>query len=105
MVAWMSAAMASVSSTHIGMSQMRTSSVEKNGCGRTSHQIFLALSMHLVRTSRLTKVSYSAQLANVSGMLVRGNLSNTLQRYDFSPVFMPSQNGELLDSASRWGRK
>ena len=28
-------------------------------------------------------------------MLVRGNLSNTLQRYDCRPVSMPSQNGEL----------
>ena len=38
----------------IGMSQMRNSSVLKNGWGRTSHQIFLALSMQLVRISRLT---------------------------------------------------
>ena len=47
----------------------------------------------------------SAQLENVSGMLVRGNLSKTLQRYDFSPVLRPIQNGELADSASRCGRK
>ena len=57
MVAWIRAASASDSSTRIGMSQMRTSTVEKNGCGRTSHQIFLALSMLLVLTSRLTKLS------------------------------------------------
>ena len=38
-------------------------------------------------------------------MLVRGNLSNTLQRYERSPVSMPSQNGELAESASRCGRK
>ena len=49
--------MASVSSTRIGRSQIRNSSVGKNGCGRTSHQIFLALSMQLVRISRLTKLS------------------------------------------------
>src|SRR5215211_9379364 len=104
-VAWINAAIASVSSARIGMSQMRTSSVEKNGCGRTSHQIFLALSMQLVRTSRLTKVSYSAQLVNVSGILVRGNLSNTLQRYDLSPVLRQIQNGELAERASRCGRK
>ena len=30
---------------------------------------------------------------------MRGNLSNTLQRYDFSPVLRPIQNGELADSA------
>ena len=47
----------------------------------------------------------SAQLENVSGMLVRGNLSNTFVRYDLRPVFMPSQNGELVESASRCGRK
>ncbi len=97
--------MANDSSARIGMSQMRTSMVEKKGCGRTSHQIFLALSMQLVRTSRLTKPSKSDQLVKVSGMLVRGNLSKTLHRYDLSPVFMPSQNGEFDESASRWGRK
>ena len=77
--------MASVSSTRIGMSQMRTSSVEKNGCGRMSHQIRLALSMQLVRISRLTKLSKSAQLVNVSGMFVRGNLSNTLHAVRLQP--------------------
>ena len=54
MMAWHSAAMAMVSSSRIGMSQMRNSSVGKCGCGRMSHQIFLALSMQLVRISRLT---------------------------------------------------
>ncbi len=87
--------MASVSSTRIGMSQTRISSVSKNGCGRTSHQIFLALSMQLVRTSRLTKFSKSDHDVNVSGMFVRGKRSNTLHRYDFRPVFMPIQNGRV----------
>src|SRR5215471_18990189 len=87
------------------MSQTRISSVPNVGCGRASHQIFLALSMQLVRTSRSTKFSKSAQESNVSGMLVRGNRSNTLQRYDLRPVFMPIQNGELQESASRCGRK
>ena len=99
------AAIASVSSTRIGRSQIRTSSVEKNGCGRTSHQMRLALSMQLVRMSSPTSPSKSAQLVNVSGIFVRGNLSKTLQRYDFRPVFMPSQNGELVESARRCGRK
>ena len=54
MIAWMSAASAIVSSTRIGTSQMRNSSVSKNGCRRTSHQIFLALSMQLVLISSLT---------------------------------------------------
>src|SRR5262249_13401245 len=101
----MSAAIAIVSSTRMGMSHTRISSVPKNGCGRTSHQIFLALSMQLVRTSRLTKFSKSDHDENVSGMFVRGNRSKTLQRYDFRPVFIPIQNGELVESASRCGRK
>src|ERR1035441_5405075 len=46
----MSAAMAIVSSARRGMSQARTSTVLKKGWGRMSHQIFLALSMQLVRT-------------------------------------------------------
>ena len=37
----------------------RNSRVWKNGCGRMSHQIFLALSMQLVLMSSLTKFSYS----------------------------------------------
>src|SRR2546423_1216176 len=104
-VAWISAARAMVSSKRRGISQMRISSVLKNGCGRMSHQIFFALSMHLVRINRLTKFSKSLQLVKVSGMLVRGNLSKTLQRYDLSPVFIPNQKGEFAESASRCGRK
>src|ERR1700690_1052707 len=101
----MSAASAMVSSTRIGMSHIRNSSVLKNGCGRMSHQIFFALSMQLVLISSLMKFSYSPQLGKESGILVRGNLSNTLQRYDFSPVFIPSQKGELVESARMCGRK
>jgi len=40
------------SSTRMGMSQTRNSMVSKNGWRRMSHQIFLALSMHLVLTRR-----------------------------------------------------
>src|ERR1700744_1783464 len=98
-VAWISAAMAMVSSSRMGMSQTRTSSVLKNGWGRMSHQIFLPLSMQPVLTGRFTNVSYSDQLANVSGMPVRGKRSNTLQRYDLKPVCIPIQNGEFDDSA------
>src|SRR5579862_7677635 len=97
--------MAMVSSRRIGISQTRTSSVLKNGCGRMSHQIFLPLSMQLVLTSRATKFSYSDQLANVSGMPVRGKRSKTLQRYDLKPEFMPIQKGEFVDSARMCGRK
>src|ERR1700678_4342319 len=104
-VAWISAAMAMVSSSRIGISHTRTSSVLKNGCGRISHQTFLPLSTQLVLTSRLIKVSYSAQLAYTSGIFVRGKRSNTLDRYDLNPVFIPSQKGELEESARMCGRK
>ena len=50
----MSAAMAMVSWARRGMSQIATSTVSKKGCGRTSHQIFLALSMQLVLMRRFT---------------------------------------------------
>src|SRR5437868_12779116 len=51
--AWISAAMARVSSTRDCASHTRTSSVSKKGWSRMSHQIFLALSMQPVFTSRL----------------------------------------------------
>jgi hypothetical protein len=38
-------------------------------------------------------------------MFVLGNRSKTLQRYDLRPVFMPIQKGELVEIASRCGRK
>src|SRR6185312_9499137 len=101
----MSAAMASVSSSRMGISQTRTSKVLKNGCGLISHQIFLPLSMQCVLTSRFTKVSYSAQLAKTSGIAVRGKRSKTFERYDLYPVFIPIQKGELLDNARICGRK
>src|ERR1035438_2898966 len=97
--------MARVSSSRMGISHTRTSRISKNGCGRMSHQIFLPLSMQLVLTKRSTNVSYSAQLAKTSGMLVRGKRSNTLHRYDLNPVFMPIQNGEFDDNARMCGRK
>jgi hypothetical protein len=39
------------------------------------------------------------------GMPVRGKFRNTTLRYDLSPVFRPIQKGELVESASTWGRK
>src|ERR1700741_396625 len=104
-VAWMSAARAIVSSTRIGMSQIRNSMVLKNGGGRISHQIFFALSIQPVLISSLLKFSYSPPLGKESGIFVCGNLSNTLQRYDFNPLFIPSQNGEFVDNARMCGTK
>jgi hypothetical protein len=44
---------------------------------------------------------YSPQLANRSGVPVRGISSKTAMRYDFSPVFSPRQNGDEVDSANK----
>ena len=87
------------------MSQTRNSIVSKKGCGRTSHQIFLPLSMQLVLTRIRTNSSNSAGVSKYSGMLVRGKRSKTFVRKLFRPVFRPSQKGELVERASRCGRK
>src|SRR5690242_2039939 len=97
--------MATASSTLVQQSNMRNSSVPNAGCGRTSHQIFLPLSMQCSFTSRLTKFSYALHDSNCSGTPVRGNRRKTVVRKDFSPVFRPIQNGELVESASKCGRK
>src|SRR5262245_28661230 len=101
----MSAAIAIVSSARIGMSQTRNSIVLKKGCGRTSHQIFLPLSMHFVLTRRFTNASNCSGDSKDSGMDVRGKRSNTFVRKLFSPLFLPSQKGEFVERASRCGRK
>src|SRR5262249_34721667 len=101
MIACVSAAIATASSTFVVTSHMRNSSVPNVGCGRTSHQIFLPLSMQLSLTSRLMKFSYADHDSNCSGTPVRGNLRKTVVRNDFSPVFRPIQNGELVESASK----
>src|SRR5579885_1017394 len=99
------AAIATASSIRVVTSHMRNSSVPKVGCGRTSHQIFLPVSMQLSLTSKLTKFSYSLQDWNCSGTPVRGNRRKTVVRKDLSPVLRPIQKGELVESASKWGRK
>src|SRR2546428_13947371 len=57
MMAWANAAMATASSTLVETSNMRNSSVPNVGCGRTSHQIFLPLSMQFSFTRRFMKFS------------------------------------------------
>ena len=52
-MACVSAASVMESSARVGTSQIRNSSVPNIGCGRTSHQIFLALSMQCSSTSSL----------------------------------------------------
>src|SRR5215470_1219582 len=99
-MACVSAAMAHASSTFVVQSHMRNSSVPNVGCGRTSHQIFLPLSIQFSRTSRFTKFSYALHDSKCSGTPVRGNLRNTVVRKDFSPVFRPIQNGELVERDS-----
>ena len=56
-MAWKSAAKQMVSSTRIGTSQMRYSSVGKNGCGRTSHQIFFGLHVHVAIEDHETRIA------------------------------------------------
>src|SRR5467141_3280646 len=97
--------MATASSTRVETSNKRNSSVPNVGCGRTSHQIFFPLSMQFSFTRRPRKFSYALHDANWSGTPVRGNRRNTVVRNDFKPVFLPIQNGELVESARRCGRK
>src|SRR5215469_14684745 len=104
-IACVSAAIATASSTFVAVSNMRNSSVPYVGCGLTSHQIFFPLSMQFSLIIRFTKLSYALQESNVSGIPVRGKRRNTVVRNDFRPVFLPIQNGELVESASRWGTK
>src|SRR5947209_18588122 len=100
-----SVAISTVYSTYVETSNMRNSSVPNIGWGRTSHQIFLPLSMQFSFTRRFTKFSYALHDSNCSGTPVRGKRRNTVVRKDFSPVFLPIQNGELVESARRCGRK
>src|SRR5215475_12357705 len=104
-MACVNAAIAQASSTLVVQSHMRNSNVPNVGCGRTSHQIFFPLSMQLRRTSKFTKFSYALQDSNSSGTPVRGNRRNTVVRKDLSPVLRPIQNGELVESDSRCGKK
>src|SRR6266852_4911877 len=104
-MACVSAAMATASSTLVETSNMRNSRVPNVGCGRTSHQIFLPLSIQLSFTRRFTKFSYALHDSNCSGTPVRGNRRNTVVRKDFKPVFLPIQKGELVESARRCGTK
>src|SRR5687768_11646533 len=95
-MAWNKAAMAMLSSTVSGTSQILNSTVLYDGCTRRSHQIFLGLSIQFVFISNFVKLSYASKLSKLSGMPVRGNLSKTLVRNDLYPVLRPSQNGELV---------
>ena len=61
--------------------------------------------MQLVRISVSRKRSYSAQEWKLGGGPVRGRFSKTIERYDFMLVWRPNQKGELVDKASRCGRK
>src|SRR3954471_18268756 len=97
--------MATASSTLVVTSHMRNSRVPNVGCGRTSHQIFLPLSIQFSFTSRFRKFSYALHDSNCSGTPVRGKRRNTVVRNDFNPVLRPIQNGELVESASKCGRK
>src|SRR6267143_5874431 len=95
--------MATASSTFVATSHMRNSSVPNVGCGRTSHHIFLPLSIQFSLTSRLRKFSYALQDSNCSGTPVRGKRRKTVVRKDFRPVLRPIQKGELVERARSEG--
>jgi len=102
---WKSAATASASSMSGQTSQMRISRVGKRELGRRSHQILEPSSSRpeLVMCSIMRW--YSLQLTSGSGRPVRGMASNTVSRYDASPVSCPCQKGEEVVRQSIWGRK
>src|SRR5258707_1950303 len=93
------------SSTRVETWNKRNTRLRNMGWGRTSHQISFQLSMQFTFTKRFTNFSYAPQDSNCSGTPVRGNRRNTVVRNDFKPVFLPIQKGELVESASRCGRK
>src|ERR1700743_1123265 len=103
-MACVTAAIAMASSGFVATSHIRNSSVPNVGCGRTSHQIFLPLSIEFNFTSRFTKFSYALHDSNSSGTPVRGKRRNTVVRNDFNPVLRPIQNRELVERGSRCGR-
>src|SRR5215210_2478974 len=104
-IAWKMAAMQTASSTRVQTSQLRNSSVGKRWFGRASYQIFDPSGMHRVFTIVSTIESYSSHEPNRGGMPDRGKWRKMIDRYDFSPVFRPHQNGELVDRQSRCGTK
>ena len=56
--------------------------------------------MQLVVTIVSTIPSYSAHdVEHAAGCRMRGKLRKMIARYDFSPVFRPIQNGELVRQA------
>ena len=83
------------------MSQIRTSTVPKLWCGRTSHQISRIVLMKPVSTMWLRSQVYSDQFRISGGSPAVGRVSITLLRCECRPVFRPCQNGLLAESASR----
>ena len=58
--------------------------------------------MPVVRWSS-THFSKSAQVSNANGSPAVGSCWNISARLEAYPVSWPAQNGELDESASRWG--
>ena len=87
-----------------GMSQIRTSTVPKLWCGRTSHQSSRMVLMNPVSTRLLRSQTYSDQLRMSGGKPAVGRVSMILLRWEWSPVFRPCQNGLLAERASSVGR-
>ena len=71
--ATISSASASASAAVVWASQMRTSTVPNEWCGRTDHQSWVNSTIEPVRTSRSTYSAHASQPPNGSGMPQRGN--------------------------------
>ncbi len=86
------------------MSQIRTSTVPKLWCGRTSHQISRIVLIKPVSIMLFKSQLYSDQFLIRGGRPAVGSVSMTLLRCECKPVFRPCQNGLFTESASKMGR-
>src|SRR3989442_4302990 len=81
-----------VSSSRVGMSQTRNSSVGMLGWGRRSHQLFFPLSIELVLTSGSTEFLYSSYDVMSGGMPMRVQCDQITLLYDWSALFGPIEH-------------
>src|SRR5205807_501621 len=102
--ATISAASASDSEAVTWESQMRTSTVPNEKCGRIDHHTWVYSTIDPVCVSRLTYFANASQLPNASGTPQRGKLLVKIWvRALWSPESWPSRNGELEEIASSSG--
>src|SRR3954471_20830913 len=82
-------------------SQIRTSTVPKEWCGRMLHHSCVDSTTDPVRTRKSTCDAYAVQLPQSSGIPERGKLFVKIcVRAEWRPESVPSRNGELAETAS-----